>query len=120
MSQELTKVVAIDHMSGTYLEAVERRRAIKVMEAELARLERKLRAAIGDNEAATIFGEEVITNRPVKKLRAKQLAEDNPVLYKQYTRPMLVDQFDAEAFQADHPNLYEQYRSRQFLYKENK
>lgn len=120
MGKEMATKVAIDHLSGTYLEYMEKRRTVDILTKEMEKLEAKIREAVGDAEAATVFGEVVITNRPIKRFKAKALEEDNPTLYKEYTRPVIVDQFDAEAFQADHPNLYQQYQSRQFIWKEAK
>lgn len=118
--KELVPTVAIDHLSGTYLEYLEKRRAVAVLTGEMEKLEAKLREAVGTNFAATIFDEVVITNRPTKRLRARELEEDNPDLYKEYTEPKLVDVFNAEKFQAEHPALYQQYQSRSFLFKEAK
>lgn len=112
--------VALDHMSSVYLEYMEKRKTIEILLKEKSKLEAQLREAVGDNEQATIMGEVVVTNAPVNKLRAKELEKRNPGLYKQYLVPRLVDVFNVEAFQSEHPNLYSQFQSRQFLFKEAK
>jgi hypothetical protein len=85
---------------------------------QLNRLETELRNEVGDAHAATIFGEVVVTYQPINRFRTTQFAEDNPVLYKEFTRPRLVDEFDVEAFREAHPNLYALYQSRQWRPKD--
>lgn len=104
----------LDHISDKFLLLVEKRRALKDLEAEVKRLDRDIRAEVGDAEEATIFNEVVIRNDPVNKFKAKEFEKDNPTLFKEFTRPVVVYDFDVPAFQAAHPNLYVQYQSRQF------
>lgn len=119
-NEAAVRTVALDHISSVYLEYMEKRRTIGLLAKEMEKLEARLRKEVGDNEQATIMGEVIITNRPVNKLRAKELEQRNPDLYKQYLKPKLVEVFDAKAFQAENPNLYSQFQSRQFLFKEAK
>lgn len=119
MAKELA-TVAIDHVSSTYLEYIEKRRTITILAKEMEKMEQILREAVGSNEVATIMGDVVITNKPSKRLKARELEADNPDLYGEYVKPVLVDQFDSEAFRNEHPALFRQYQSRSFLFKEAK
>lgn len=111
-------VATLDHMSSVYLEYMEKRNTIAILAKEAEKLEAKLRQAVGDSHEATIMGEVVITNRPINRLRAKELEKHNPDLYKQYLVPKVVEVFNSEAFQAENPNIYAQFQSRQFLLKD--
>lgn len=117
MSQELDKVKAIDHVAGKWLQYREMRDNRDALDKQISKLEQELREAVGDATEATIFGETVVTNKPVNTFRAKEFAADNPVLFKEFTRPVLKDEFDVDAFKAAHPNLFTQYQSRQFRVK---
>jgi hypothetical protein len=112
--------VALDHMSSVYLEYMEVRKTMDILAKQKEKLETQLRDAVGEHEQATIMGEVVITNRPTKTFKAKDLERDNPNLYKEYVRLKYVEVFDKDTFAVDHPNLYTQYQSRQFLFKEAK
>lgn len=109
--------VSLDHISDKFLLLAEKRRELKRLEAEVAKLDREVRAEVGTAEEATVFGEVVVTNHFVNKFREGQFKKDNPVLWKEFSRRVSRTEFDAEWFRSAHPNLYEQYQSRQFLYK---
>lgn len=109
---------AIDHVSGKFLRYVEMRSNRDELDRQIKKLEAELRTEVGDAHEATIFDEVVLTYKPIDRFQGKQFAEDNPILAKEFTRPVVVDQFDVEAFKAAHPNLFAQYQSRQWSVKE--
>lgn len=113
-------VTVIDHIGAKYLQYLEKARALKTLQDEVNQMEREIREVVGNAEAATFHGTQVITNKPVNRLRGKDFAADNPTLNKQYTVPKLVDVLDTDALRRDHPNLYAQYQSRQFKFLEIK
>lgn len=47
-------------------------------------------------------------------LNRSLLADEQPDLVKQYTRHVVKEEFDEEAFAKDHPDLFTQYRSKGF------
>jgi hypothetical protein len=119
MSNEIAvRPKPIDHVSGKWLQYREMAANYADLGRRLKRLETELRNEVGDAVAATIFGEVVVTYQPIDRFRTTQFADDNPVLYKEFTRPRLVDFFDVEAFKEAHPNLYSQYQSRQWRPKD--
>lgn len=80
-------------------------------------LKKDFQGLMGDAREAIIDGEVVFTYDSTDTFRWTQFAEENPVLAKQYTKPVLKDVPDLENLRQDHPALYERYRSRQFVTK---
>lgn len=84
------------------------------LDREIETLKADFKRKMGDNTAATIDNQPVFTFRKTAKFAAKDFTVDNPVLAKEFTRPVLRDELDVAALAAAHPNLYEKYRVRQF------
>lgn len=80
-------------------------------------LKKDFQSLMGDAREAVIAGEVVFTYDNTDTFRWVQFAEENPILAKQYTKPVVKDVPDLEALKRDHPALYERYRSRQFVTK---
>jgi hypothetical protein len=93
-------------------------RAVRAQREALVKQEEALKTdfkkLMGDATVALIDGEEVFTFDHTKTFRWREFSEENPILAKQYSKPVLVDEPDLEALKKDHPALYERYRSRQF------
>jgi predicted phage-related endonuclease len=105
---------SIEHGAGTLWMLREIRGKIKELEKQKKKLEADLRRAAGTAHVVT-FGEDVvITNRPTDRFRGEDFGKEQPILAKEFTRPVLVDQLDLEALKAAHPAIYEQYQSRTF------
>lgn len=83
---------------------------VKEYKAEFQRL-------MGDATTAIIHGQQVFTYDHTDTFRRTQFVEEHPVLAKEYTRPVYKEELDLEALRRDHPAVYEQYRSRQFVTK---
>jgi hypothetical protein len=104
----------IKHGAGTLWRLREIRGQIKELVKQEKKLEAELRRAIGPAPVVT-FGEDVvITNRPTDRFRGVDFTKEQPILAKEFTRPVLVDQLDLKALEEAHPAIYEQYRSRTF------
>lgn len=89
----------------------------EVLKKRLDNYKKEFQEYMGDAKVATIAGEVVFTYDHTDTFRWNQFEEENPVLAKQYTKPVLKDVPDLEALKRDHPALYERYRSRQFVTK---
>ena len=90
---------------------------LEVLKKRVEAHKREFQALMGDAREATIAGEVVFTYDNTETFRWVQFAEENPVLAKAYTEPVLRDVPNLEALRRDHPALYERYRSRQFVTK---
>lgn len=114
-SKEIATVTrSLDHVSDKFLLYVEKRAALKRMQFEVDKLENEIRHEVGTADEATILGETVISNKLINKFKEGEFKNDNPLLHKEFIRPMVVEKFDQDAFREQHPNLYTQYQSRQF------
>lgn len=114
-SKEIATVTrSLDHISDKFLLYVEKLAALKRMQLDFDRLEQEIRHEVGTADEATIFGEPVISNKLINKFKEGEFKNDNPLLHKEFIRPMVVEKFDQDAFREQHPNLYTQYQSRQF------
>lgn len=114
-SKEIATVTrSLDHVSDKFLLYVEKRAALERAKSEVEKLEKEIRYEVGTADEATIFGEPVISNKLINKFKEGEFKNDNPLLHKEFTRPMVVEKFDQDAFRKQHPNLYTQYQSRQF------
>lgn len=90
---------------------------LDVLKKRVDTYKKEFQNLMGDAREATIAGEVVFTYDNTETFRWVQFAEENPVLAKTYTKPVLKDVPDLEALKRDHPALYERYRSRQFVTK---
>lgn len=74
---------------------------------------RRLEEIIGDRHAGTVNGAKVVTYRPMDRYAVQKLRAAYPDLTASYVVPRLIDEFDTAAFAVHHPDIAEQYRSRQ-------
>lgn len=93
---------------------VQARDAAAYWKEQEERLKAELAAEIGDAYAGTIDGEKVFTYRPINRYAEARLKAEYPDLVQHFIHPKLVDTFDVNAFSAQHPDVAERYRSRQF------
>jgi putative phage-type endonuclease len=71
------------------------------------------RLLIGDRERlVTTSGRVVATWRHINQLDMGRLTANRPDLVDDYTRPVRRDEFDTDAFQRDHPDVYAEHRQR--------
>lgn len=109
--------VALDSMEGVagqYLRMRDLRTEMAALKKEYERLEAAVQEAVGDNHVATLFGEPVITYRPTKAFQGKKFAAEQPILTKEYTRPVVQNVLNVAELQKDHPEIYRRYQSRTF------
>lgn len=59
----------------------------------------------------------VATYYQTDRFRAKEFEAENPDVFRQYVTRKVVEEFDEECFKADHPAIWEQYRSASFNFK---
>ena len=104
----------ITHGAGTLYMLREVRAQIAVLEKQKKKLEDDLRRAVGDANVVTFGDDVVITNRPTDRFRGKDFANEQPILAKEYTKPVVVDQLDLEALEREHPEIFRHYQSRTF------
>lgn len=114
---ETEPTMALDDVPGAataYVALRELKAEISELEKRKKKLEAELKRAVGNASVATFYGEVAITNRPTATFRGNDFSAEQPILAKEYTRPVVVDQLDLKALESDHPAIYAQYRSRQF------
>lgn len=104
----------IEGIAGKYLTLRELRGEMAKLKKEERRLLAAIQRAVGDAHVATFYGEAVITNRPIDRFRGEDFRSQQPILAKEYTKPVLRDELDLEGLERDHPVIFAQYRSRQF------
>lgn len=90
------------------------RDAVSKWKEEEERLRRELEAELGDAWAGTVDGEKVFTYRPMDRWAEARILKEQHDLAQHYVKPTVVDKFDLAAFRAQHPDIADQYRSRQF------
>lgn len=81
---------------------------------EQDRIQEELALIVGDAHAGTLDGEKVFTYRPIDRYAETRLIKENPDLTEHYFQATVVDKFNLAAFKAQHPEVAEKYRSRQF------
>lgn len=69
---------------------------------------------IGDAHAGTVNGRKVATYRPVDTYRIKALIAEYPELVQHFEHDVTRTEFDVAAFDAQHHEILERYRSRAF------
>lgn len=79
----------------------------------------KIRALIGQAQAAMVDGIKVVTYRPSNKWAEARIVKDHPDLAEHFMRQETREVFDLEAFRIRHPEIAEAYRVRQFRYDDN-
>lgn len=83
-------------------------------EAHAKALRERIEAIIGDAHAATVNGDTVITYRPTSRVAAARLLAEYPDLVQHFMVTQTTETLDVKAFEARHPDIVAQYRSRQF------
>lgn len=104
----------ITNGAGTLYMLREVRAQIAELEKKKKKLETELRRAVGDAQAVTFGPDVVITNRPTDRFRGKDFANEQPILAKEFTRPVMTDELDLAALEAAHPEIFRRYQSRTF------
>lgn len=76
-----------------------------------------IKAVSGDAQEFKLRGVKVAMLVP-GNLNRSLLAQEQPDLVKEYTRPVFKEEFDQAAFAKDHPELFEKYRAQAFKLSE--
>jgi len=77
-------------------------------------LREKIMEEIGDAHAGMVGNRKVATYRPVDTYRLKALIAEYPELTQHFEREVTKTEFDLDAFDAQHHDILEKFRSRAF------
>lgn len=77
-------------------------------------LREKIMEEIGDAHAGMVGNRKVATYRPVDTYRIKALVAEYPELAQHFEREVTRTEFDVSAFDAQHHDILEKFRSRAF------
>lgn len=99
---------------GLYLRWMEARANSAAWEVEEKNLRKQLEGLVGSAHAGTVRGVKVLTYRPIDRVATSALRTKYPDLTERFVRPITTDTFDLSSFEAQHPDLVAEFRSRQF------
>lgn len=88
--------------------------AVERWEKHLNRIEAEIKEILGDAHAGMVGRRKVFTYRPINTYRIKQLVAEYPELVQHFEREITNIQFDVNAFDKQHHEILEKYRSRSF------
>lgn len=103
------KVFLLDRVKLQWDEFVMRRKRMKEDKKWTDQFTKLLKELMGEAKVLQLGGNQVGSLVP-GQLDQSLLNEEQPDIVKQYTRYVTEQKFDAVAFQAEQPKLYEQYR----------
>lgn len=86
--------------------------------AHAKRLKDELMATIGDSHAGVVDGRKVITYRPIDDWAEARILKDYPDLARHYLVERTETRLDLAAFRAQHEDVVDKYRVRQFRFVE--
>lgn len=114
--EDATVDVDADTAEKLMREKAEAERAVREAEAAYEAVRNRIKALIGDRAQLASGRQVLATWRQVDRIHLARLRRERPDLVEVYTRPVTTDRFDEEAFQADHPELYQQFRVRELRF----
>jgi len=77
-------------------------------------LREQIEKLIGDAHAGKVGDRKVVTYRPIDTWSVTGLKRDYPEMVQHFEHEVARTEFDLKSFAAQHPDIAEQYRSRQF------
>lgn len=95
-----------------YPEQWKRYKELRPLAAEFTKLHKRFKELFGAADEIVHEGTVVATNSISGKFQPSQLKTDHPHLYAAYTKPVVREEFDEEAFKASSPDMWNFYRSR--------
>jgi len=89
-------------------------RAVAKWEQHLDLLKLKLKTELGDAHAGMIGDRKVVTYRPINTYSVAGIRRDYEELAQHFEHEVTRTEFDLAAFSAQHPDIADKYRTRQF------
>ena len=91
--------------------------AEKTAHAAHEQVKNRARQLIGHGERLAASERVIATWTHIEALNITRLTNDHPDLVDRYTVPVKVEQFDGDAFKAEHPDTYAAYRQRRLHFQ---
>lgn len=85
---------------------------LKYWENRKNQLNAQLAVVMGPSTVGTVDGVKVVNYESTDRFRGSDFRKQYPDTWRSYIRPKMVDEFDAEALQAERPELWAEFCSR--------